>query len=147
MHVIMELGKVAIASHSTYSRSPAMALFAWPSGPMSTTTTHLMALCPGRPGPVSRYQKNIHSLTHCFVAIIQSLPLSQIFPTIDSLPASGLTPQIFDWTVPSEHLGFFVFSFIQYSLFFFDSMRQTKLATCQLLGARKYSVSYRNIFN
>jgi len=36
----------------------------------------------------------------------QDLPLSQIFPTTDSLPASGLTTQTYDRTVTSEHLGF-----------------------------------------
>jgi len=33
----------------------------------------------------------------------------QIFPTIDSLPASGLTPltpRLYDWSVSFEHLGF-----------------------------------------
>jgi len=30
-----------------------------------------------------------------------------IFPTIDSLPASGLTPRLYDWSVSSEHLGFY----------------------------------------
>ena len=38
----------------------------------------------------------------------QDLPFSQIFPTIDSLPASGLTPRLYDWTVSCEHLGFSV---------------------------------------
>ena len=37
----------------------------------------------------------------------QDLPSSQIFPTIDSLPASGLTPRLYDWTVSSERLGFY----------------------------------------
>jgi len=37
----------------------------------------------------------------------QDLPFSQIFPTTDSLPASGLTPQLYDWSVSSEHLGFY----------------------------------------
>jgi len=31
---------------------------------------------------------------------------NQIFPTIDSLPASGLTTRLYDWSVSSEHLGF-----------------------------------------
>jgi len=67
---------------------------------------------------------------------------SQIFPTIDSLPASGLTPRTlrldrFFWTS-----AFFVFSFF-ITLFFFRSVRNIKLATRQLLGARKYSPSYR----
>ena len=35
------------------------------------------------------------------------LPFSQIFPTIDSLPAPGLTPRLYDWSVSSEHLGFY----------------------------------------
>jgi len=35
-----------------------------------------------------------------------NLPFSQIFPTIDSLLASGLTPRLYDWPVSSEHLGF-----------------------------------------
>jgi len=59
----------------------------------------------------------------------QDLPLSQIFPTIDSLPASGLTPRLHDWSVSSEHLGFlFLFFFI--SLFCCGSMWQIKLAIC-----------------
>jgi len=42
---------------------------------------------------------------------------SQIFPTINSLPALGLTPRLYDWSVSSEHLGFlFLVFFI--SLFF-----------------------------
>jgi len=37
----------------------------------------------------------------------QDLPLSQIFPTIDSLPASVLTSiDFYDWNVSSEHIGF-----------------------------------------
>jgi len=36
----------------------------------------------------------------------QDLPFPQIFPTIDSLPASGLTPRLYDWSVSSERLGF-----------------------------------------
>jgi len=35
------------------------------------------------------------------------LPFSQIVPTIDSIPASGLTPRLYDWSVSSEHLGFY----------------------------------------
>jgi len=42
----------------------------------------------------------------------QDLPFSQIFPTIDSLAASGLTPRLYEWSVSSEHLGFFIFSFL-----------------------------------
>jgi len=38
---------------------------------------------------------------------LSDLPFSQIFRTIDSLPASGLTPQLYDWTISSEHLGFY----------------------------------------
>jgi len=37
----------------------------------------------------------------------QDLPFSQIFPTIDSLPASGLTPRLYDWCISYEHLGFY----------------------------------------
>ena len=60
----------------------------------------------------------------------------QIFPTIDPLPASGLTPRLHDWSVSFEHLGFlFLFFFI--SLFCCGSVRQIKLAICWLLGARK----------
>jgi len=50
------------------------------------------------------------------------LPFSQIFPIIDSLPASGLTPRLYDWTVSSEHFGFY-FYFLHYS-FLFGSVRQ-----------------------
>ena len=65
----------------------------------------------------------------------QDLPLPQIFPPIDSLPASGLTPRTsrldrFFWASP-----FYVFSFFVI-LFCLASVRQTKLATRQLLGAR-----------
>jgi len=65
----------------------------------------------------------------------QDLPLPQIFPPIDSLPASVLTPRTsrldrFFWASP-----FYVFiSFV--ILFCLVSVRQTKLATRQLLGAR-----------
>jgi len=45
----------------------------------------------------------------------QDLRLSQIFPTIDSLPALGLTPWTLYWTVFSEHLGF-CYYFLRYSL-------------------------------
>jgi len=37
------------------------------------------------------------------IIFIHNLPFSEIFPTIDSLPASGLTPRLYDWTVFSEH--------------------------------------------
>ena len=37
----------------------------------------------------------------------RDLLFSQIFPTIDSLPASGLTPRLYDRSVSSEHLGFY----------------------------------------
>ena len=47
----------------------------------------------------------------------QDLPLSQILPTIDSLPASGLTPRTSLRTVSSEHLRF-MFVLVS-SLFFF----------------------------
>jgi len=33
---------------------------------------------------------------------------SQIIPTIDSLPASGLTPRLYYWSISSEHLVFYV---------------------------------------
>ena len=47
------------------------------------------------------------------------LPFPQIFPTIDSLPASGLTPRLYDWSVSSEHLGFlFLVFFISLFCFF-----------------------------
>ena len=49
------------------------------------------------------------SAVFCWLCVLY---LSQIFPTIHSLPVSGLTTQAFtyDWTVSSEHIGFFVFS-------------------------------------
>jgi len=40
----------------------------------------------------------------------QDLPFPQIFSTIHSLPASGLTPRLYAWSVSSEHLVF-IFSF------------------------------------
>ena len=47
----------------------------------------------------------------------QDLPLSQIFPTIDSLPGlRTATPRLYDWTVSSEHLRFL---FLVSSLLFF----------------------------
>ena len=58
----------------------------------------------------------------------QDLPFSQIFPTIDSLPASGLTPGLYDWSVSSEHFGVFLVFFI--SLFCCGSVRQIKLGMC-----------------
>ena len=36
----------------------------------------------------------------------QDLPFSQIFPTRDSHQASGLTSWLYDWSISSEHLGF-----------------------------------------
>ena len=53
----------------------------------------------------------------------------QIFPTIDSLPASGLTPRLSDWSVSSEHLGFYFYFFV-ISLFCSGSVRQITLAIC-----------------
>jgi len=48
----------------------------------------------------------------------QNLPLSQIFPTTDSLLASGLTPRLYDYTVSSEHLHFlFLVLFISLLVF------------------------------
>ena len=47
------------------------------------------------------------SITPSLSLLAQDLPFSQIFPTIDSLPASGLTPRLYDWSVSSEHLGFY----------------------------------------
>ena len=46
----------------------------------------------------------------------QDLPLSQIFPTIDSLPASGMTPRIsrpdrFFWASPFYVFSFFIIPF------------------------------------
>jgi len=40
---------------------------------------------------------------------------------------------------------FLFFSFLHHSFYFFGSVWQFKLATRQLLGARKYSLSYRII--
>jgi len=73
--------------------------------------------------------------------LAQNLPLSQIFPTIDSLPALRLTLQTlwldhFFW---ASHFLFLVSSL----LFLFGSVQQIKLAIRQLLGACQYSVSYR----
>ena len=65
--------------------------------------------------------------------------LTQIFSTVDSIPASGLTPRT-DWTVSSEHLA----SSLPF-YFSFGSVRQTMLAIRQLLSARKYSSSCRII--
>jgi len=47
------------------------------------------------------------SITPSLSLPAQNLPFSQIFPTTDSLPASGLTPRLYDWTVSSEHLGLY----------------------------------------
>ena len=43
------------------------------------------------------------SLFHCR---LKTYLFTQIFPTIDSLPPSGLTPRLYDWSVSSEHLDF-----------------------------------------
>ena len=51
------------------------------------------------------------------------IPFPQIFPTIDSLPASGLTSRLYDWSVSSEHLGFYFLVFF-ISLFCCGSVRQ-----------------------
>jgi len=74
----------------------------------------------------------------------QNLPLSQIFSTIDS---SGLRTDSTDlWLNHFFWASRFLFFslFITLFCFFFDSVRQIKLAVRQLLGAlpRKYSVSY-----
>jgi len=68
----------------------------------------------------------------------QNLPLSQIFPTIDS---SSLRTDSTDLWL--NHF-FWASRFLFFSFFitFFGSVRQIKLAIRQLLGARKYSVSY-----
>jgi len=49
--------------------------------------------------------RNVWILHH--LTGLTDLPFSEIFPTIDSLPASGLTPRLYDWSVSSEHLGFY----------------------------------------
>ena len=52
----------------------------------------------------------------------------------------GLTPRLYDWTVSSEHLGFVLVIFIT----IFCLVPCGRLSwLCQLLGARKYSASYR----
>jgi len=57
------------------------------------------------------------SITPSFISP-QNLPLSQIFSTVDSLPAAGLTP----WTLWQVRFfwasRFFVFSFLHYSFWF-----------------------------
>jgi len=74
----------------------------------------------------------------------QDLPLSQTFPTIDSLPASGLTPRTLLLTVSSEHLGFL---FLVSSLLFFSfgSVQMIRLAIRLSACGRTYNciVSYR----
>jgi len=75
----------------------------------------------------------------------QDLPLSQIFATIDY---SGLRTDSTDFMTGPVRLSVavFVFSFFIKSTLFvfcFGSMWQIKLATRQLLGARKYSVAHR----
>jgi len=70
-----------------------------------------------------------HAIPACFTCIttFSYSHKSQIFPAIDSLPASGLTPRLYDCrSVSSEHLGFyFYFSSL---VFLFCSVRQIKLA-------------------
>jgi len=65
----------------------------------------------------------------------QNLHLPQIFPTIDSSVQTDST-NFMTGTVSSEHLGslFLVSSLI---FLFIGSVRQNKLAICQLLGAHK----------
>jgi len=60
-------------------------------------------LIPDTQSSIYRKQRNENDAT---------LTFSQIFPTIDSLPASGLTPRLYDWSISSEHLGFLFFSFL-----------------------------------
>jgi len=47
------------------------------------------------------------SIIPCLSLPAQYLPFSQIIPTIDFLLASGLIPRLYDWTISSEHLGFY----------------------------------------
>ena len=53
-----------------------------------------------------------------FSLLPQNLHLSQIFPTIDSLPASGLTPRTFRLDHFFWASRFFAFSFFHYSFCF-----------------------------
>ena len=93
--------------------------------PACSCSIHMSSLC------------QLTTLNPLFLSLPpQDLPLSQIFPIIDSLPAPGLTPRSsrpdrFFWASP-------FFGFIVSSLFFilFGSVRQINLATRQLSGAR-----------
>jgi len=55
------------------------------------------------------------------------------------------SPRFYNRTVSSEHLGF-ILSLLHCSFCLYWFVRQIKLATRQLLGARKYSLSYRIVY-
>jgi len=80
---------------------------------------------------------------------VQDLPLSQTFPTIDSLPASGLTARTLLLTISSEHLVFFV---VSSSLFFhIVSVQKIKLAIrlsasgCTYKCIVSHRISYKSV--
>jgi len=83
----------------------------------------------------------------------QNVPLSQIFPTIGSLPTSGLTSYYTDllqWTFLLSSFVFLMFFIKLSSLHFFGSVRKIKLAIREHLGVQKYSyrmVWYRILFS
>ena len=77
----------------------------------------------------------------------QELPLSQTFPTIDSLPAPGLNPQALLLTVSSEYLGWFLF--LVSSLLFFRSVPCGRLSWLYVsfwahVNIVHHIISYRN---
>ena len=98
---------------------------------------------------LSTHHSHHNSLSLLFPA--QDLPLSQIFPAMDSLPASGLTPRTLLGPIGRFLLSisFFVFSF--YITIFCSipcAVREIKLmAICQLLGARKLNIVHRIVSN
>ena len=82
--------------------------------PTDGRATSFQSLCPGLACSCACHIFLLFQLTtltiHNSLSLslpAQDLPFSQIFPTIDSLPASGLTPRLYDCTVSSEYLGFY----------------------------------------
>ena len=105
--------------------------------PVPLSLTHLFMLLPHLLTLLTHRCHNSLSLS----LPAQDLPLSQVFPTIDSLPASRLTPRtlLLDCFFSASPILFLASSLL---FFLFGSMWQIKLATRQLLVTRKYSLSY-----
>ena len=69
------------------------------------------------------------SITPSLSLPADDLPLSQTFPTMDSISAPGLTPRTLLLTVSSEHLGVYLFF-----VFFVSSLLFSRLVPCGRLS-------------